>query len=54
MINFSVFEYFLMLTFVLHNNLVPFHIVQWIPVNRDSDKGDFRLIGIEIGNPFTK
>ncbi len=23
-------------------------LVQWIPVNWDSDKGDFRLIGIEI------
>ncbi len=28
-------------------------LIQWISVNRDSDKGDYRLIGIEIGKPFT-
>ncbi len=28
--------------------------VQWIPVNRDSVKGYFRLIVIYIGKPFTK
>ncbi len=27
--------------------------VQRISIKRDSDKGDFRLIGIEIGKPFT-
>ncbi len=29
------------------------HLVQWNSVNRDSDKGDIWLIGIEIGKPFT-
>ncbi len=28
-------------------------VLQWVSVNRDSDKGDFRLIGIEVGKPFT-
>ncbi len=30
-----------------------YNVIQWISVNRDSDKGDFRLIGIEIEKPFT-
>ncbi len=26
--------------------------IQWIPLNRDSDKGDFRLLGFFQGNRF--
>ncbi len=44
-----IYFFFVKLAYLLRIHMV----IQWISVNRDSDKGDFRLIGIEIGKPFT-
>ncbi len=51
----SVAKLFLYQTLFLYRTyLYQKSTVQWISVKRDSDKGDFRLIGIQIGKPFTK